>query len=96
VRIPSRGRHYVVAEIQLVEETVEVPAVLYESVGIDADVVELVGGAIPDEIGRDAATSVSDPRNNSSPEVGGRGVAVQEDDGPAAFASFVVRLPLAV
>ena len=45
----------IVTEIKLLEESVEVTAVLHEAVTARPDVVELVGVAVTDQVGRDAA-----------------------------------------
>ena len=56
--------HDVVTEIELVEQCIEPGAVLDEPVRVGADVVELVRPALPDQIGRDAASEPGDVRDD--------------------------------
>src|SRR5262245_51746138 len=71
------------ADAELLEERVEMAAVLDEAIRVRAARDELVGVAHPDEIGRDAASRTLEVRDHVAPEIRRRRVAVQEDDGIA-------------
>ena len=60
-----------------VQPGVEVLAVVDEAVGA---VAGLAGVAHADQVGGEAASEGRDVRNDVAPEVGGGGVAVEEDD----------------
>jgi len=68
----------VVAEIELVEQPIEVLTVFNERVRVNTRVVELVGVALPDQVGHHTASLVGDMGHDVAPEIRGRRVAVQE------------------
>ena len=70
----------VVAEVELVEQAVEIPAVFDERVRVRSDVVEFVRVVFSDEVGNDATRLALNVRHDVAPEVRGGRVAVEEHD----------------
>ena len=85
---------HLVAQVELLEQSVEVALVLEEAVRAGPGVVELVRVAETDQIRNDAAPVADEERDDIAPQVGRGWVAVQKDD-RVAFPAFMnaIRLP---
>jgi hypothetical protein len=70
-------------DIQGLEQSVEVAAVLDEAIRAEATLRQLVGVAHADQVGGDAAASWLQVRQHVAPEVRRGGIAVQQHDGVA-------------
>ena len=82
-------------QTQMIEQTVEVVAVLFEGVAVGARLVERVGVAHADEIGSNTPSHAGQMGNDVAPQVGTGWVAVKEDNGNAlSFVDIQHRLPV--
>ncbi len=72
--------HDVLAQIEGLEQAVEILPMMDEAVGAGADFVELVGVALADQIRGDAAAPTGQVGDDVAPQVGRGRVAVEEHD----------------
>src|SRR5207248_2329260 len=78
--------------IKRFKQCIQVAAMLDEGVGIGAAVGKLIRIAHADEIRRDAAAKLLHIGNNVAPEVGGGGIAMQQDNRIATSYLYVRHL----
>jgi hypothetical protein len=76
----------VVVQAQRVEPGVEIAGVIGEAIGVRRRFARL---AHADQVGRETASVAADIRNDVAPQIGRRGITVQEDD-RVAFAGVHV------